>query len=545
MGFLGILEDKVLVHVPGTVILDENPANTHIPTGGLKLGTGKNSHIVLVPQPSNDPNDPLNWPIWKKAMVAIITGFGTIIFGAVMNPLLNAVSVVIANDYNVTVSKVTLLAGYQTLITAGTAPLVSAISKKYGRRSMFLFASLSGLVGNIVGSTTTDYKGLVAARVVQGLSVAAYEALFYVTIGDVYFVHERGFYVAIATFILAAVSNLTSVICGAISQSLGWRYIFHIFIPISALQLILQFIFVPETAYRRDPRFNIDELQIADSVQANKNDTVGTYIENVGSREIPQQKTIVHEMRLFTGIYTEENILKLVLGPFVVLLNPVITFATLAQSWFVGAFVSIAYCLSQIFSSAPYNLSTLGIGNLSIGPFLGGLFGLLLLGAINDPLIKLISRRDHGVYEPGYRLLLSILSLVTPVGLITFGYGVQHSLNIYLTAFLNGMVVFGTLAMITATSSYLLDAYRSMSNEIFIIGMSVRAFILYTFSYFINNWKTRSGAMAVFSTIGYISIGMVALMPFVFVFGKRYRSIWFRYNLMVKFGITEQTTSTG
>ncbi|KAJ5727517.1 MFS general substrate transporter [Penicillium malachiteum] len=483
MGFLGILEDKVLLHVPGTVTLDENPANTHIPTDGMKLGTGKNSHIVLVPQPSNDPNDPLNWPAWKKAIVTIITGFGTIIFGAVMNPLLNAVSVVIANDYNVTVSKVTLLAGYQTLITAGTAPLVSAISKKHGRRSISIFASLSGLVGNIVGSATKDYTGLVAARVVQGLSVAAYEALFYVTIGDIYFVHKRGFYVAIATFILAAVSNLTSVICGAISQSLGWRYIFRIFIPISALQLILQFIFVPETAYRRDSRFDIDELQVADSAQAKNKNTVGTHIENMASQEIPQQKTIVQEMRIFTGVYTEENILKLVLGPFVVLLNPVITFATLAQSWFVGAFVSIAYCLNQIFLSPPYNLSTLGIGNLSIGPFLGGLLGLLLLGAINDPLIKFISRRNHGVYEPEYRLLLSILSLAMPVGLIAFGYAVQHSLNLYLTAFSNGVAVFRTLAMITATSSYLLDAYRSMSNEIFIIGMSVRSFILYTFSY--------------------------------------------------------------
>ena len=24
--------------------------------------------IVLIPQPSDDPNDPLNWPLWKKAL---------------------------------------------------------------------------------------------------------------------------------------------------------------------------------------------------------------------------------------------------------------------------------------------------------------------------------------------------------------------------------------------------------------------------------------------------------------------------------------------
>jgi hypothetical protein len=30
------------------------------PTEQLKHGTGKYSHIILVPQPSDDPNDPLN-----------------------------------------------------------------------------------------------------------------------------------------------------------------------------------------------------------------------------------------------------------------------------------------------------------------------------------------------------------------------------------------------------------------------------------------------------------------------------------------------------
>ena len=33
---------------------------------GLKRGTGKYAHVVLMPQPSDDPRDPLNWPKWKK-----------------------------------------------------------------------------------------------------------------------------------------------------------------------------------------------------------------------------------------------------------------------------------------------------------------------------------------------------------------------------------------------------------------------------------------------------------------------------------------------
>lgn len=48
---------------------DNNAAN-------LKHGTGKDAHIVLSPQPSNDPNDPLNWPRWKKEMIIAVLAFG-------------------------------------------------------------------------------------------------------------------------------------------------------------------------------------------------------------------------------------------------------------------------------------------------------------------------------------------------------------------------------------------------------------------------------------------------------------------------------------
>ena len=69
---LGVLEDLKLNHVPGTVLLDQNAGRSEETTGGLKHGTGKNAHIVLAPQPSEDPNDPLTWPEWRKLFVFCI-----------------------------------------------------------------------------------------------------------------------------------------------------------------------------------------------------------------------------------------------------------------------------------------------------------------------------------------------------------------------------------------------------------------------------------------------------------------------------------------
>lgn len=76
---LGVLDDRKLEHVPGTSPLNElghvgleDPAGIessflkHDPTG----------RIVLVPQPSDSPNDPYNWPKWRKRMYTVAIGYG-------------------------------------------------------------------------------------------------------------------------------------------------------------------------------------------------------------------------------------------------------------------------------------------------------------------------------------------------------------------------------------------------------------------------------------------------------------------------------------
>lgn len=73
---LGILEDHHLENVPGTSLFNDDPnaialkAYEGIDVSKLKHGHGNRAHIVLVPQPSDDPNDPLNWPQWRKHMVS-------------------------------------------------------------------------------------------------------------------------------------------------------------------------------------------------------------------------------------------------------------------------------------------------------------------------------------------------------------------------------------------------------------------------------------------------------------------------------------------
>jgi hypothetical protein len=80
---LGVLEPKGGSSVPGTVLLDQAAAHSEGTTSHLKHGKGKNSNIVLAPQPSEDPNDPLNWSDLKRNMTLVVIFFGVIIHGCV------------------------------------------------------------------------------------------------------------------------------------------------------------------------------------------------------------------------------------------------------------------------------------------------------------------------------------------------------------------------------------------------------------------------------------------------------------------------------
>lgn len=73
---LGILEDNKVEHVPGTAPLrDLGLEGLHLDAdiiGNLK----HDGSIVLVPQPSDSPNDPYNWPRRKKELFTVAIAWG-------------------------------------------------------------------------------------------------------------------------------------------------------------------------------------------------------------------------------------------------------------------------------------------------------------------------------------------------------------------------------------------------------------------------------------------------------------------------------------
>ncbi|KAK4934283.1 hypothetical protein LTR10_024402 [Elasticomyces elasticus] len=405
---LGIKEDHKLPHVPGTVLLNDEAAHSEHQTGNLKHGTGKNSHIVLSPQPSDDPNDPLNWSLLKKESIVWILALGSMLCAAtnLEGPFLNASYFAISEQIHKDLTTTVLVSGYNILAIGCCGPFVCAFSRRYGKRPVFLVSTLFCIVGTAIGEVKPTYEYLLAARIVQGFSTSAFESLIIAVVGDLFCVHQRGLRIATINFVLNSASSLASIICGQVYNNLGLLWLFHLFQIFLVIQFVLMFLFCPETTYLRQTIYETDTLQLETFEQIDKankehrEQAIATKELNVPASvapsNIPKKKTFVQELKVYNGIFSKDNIFKWLFGMLLTLLNPaglyVIIVSGLLCAWYVGS----AIILAGIFAGPPWMYNASQIGYLGTGPFIGGMLGSIFLGICSDPVMKWMTIRNKG-----------------------------------------------------------------------------------------------------------------------------------------------------
>ncbi|KAJ5385549.1 MFS general substrate transporter [Penicillium concentricum] len=545
---LGVLEPSTTTHVAGTVLLNEAAAHSLPQTGNLKHGTGRDKNVVLAPQPSDDPNDPLNWSSFEKHTIIGVLCYGAITSTTVVGPLLAAGTVEVSVDLGVSVTDIALLTGYLLLAAGASGFFVSALARKFGKRPLYLLSSLLAVVGCIIGEVAKEYSTLVGARVIQGLAMAAYESLILTSIGDLFFVHERGTRVSAVMFILTAINNGVSIIAGVITARFGWSYNFHILLPFTTLQFILVFLFVPETSYNRSKIYETDiigsnvNLEELGDVEAAAGTPDEPTKESVGSEEIenvrtcttlPRRKSFRQRLAVWNGVFVEDSLIKMLLSCPAILLNVAALYNVVVSGVTITWSVGTSIISAVLWSAPPYSLSPAGIGYVSTGPLIGGTLGLIVYGLIADPLIKAVARRNKGVYEPEFRLPVIVIGLIpTVAGLVGFGYACQNSVSIYLISFAWGVLMFGLFISAAVNSAYVLDAMREHSTEIFIMNMVFKNFFFYGISDYGIDWLMTQGVSSMSNVMAGISAGLILTSVPMYIYGKRYRSFWQHHNLI-------------
>ena len=133
------------------------------------------------------------------------------------------------------------------LVSAISVPIVGKLSDLYGRRPFYLGGLAIFMLGSILAGSALSFWWLVAARAIQGLGMGIIMPLSQTIIGDIIPARQRGKYQGYMGVVFGVTSVAGPLIGGVITDSLGWRWLFYITIPIGlvALFVIARFLDLP------------------------------------------------------------------------------------------------------------------------------------------------------------------------------------------------------------------------------------------------------------------------------------------------------------
>ena len=133
------------------------------------------------------------------------------------------------------------------LVSAISVPIVGKLSDLYGRRPFYLGGLAIFMLGSILAGSALSFWWLVAARAIQGLGMGIIMPLSQTIIGDIIPPRQRGKYQGYMGVVFGLTSVAGPLVGGVITDSLGWRWLFYITIPIGlvALFVIARFLDLP------------------------------------------------------------------------------------------------------------------------------------------------------------------------------------------------------------------------------------------------------------------------------------------------------------
>lgn len=228
--------------VPGTVQLVDV---------GENADNGK-TDIVLVPKPSADPEDPLNWSRNRKMLAMAMVYLFNLAMG-IPTSLQYSLLADIVRDTGIDMATLVQGNGLMVLFFGwGPALFWQPLALTYGRRGVYLLATLLVIPITVWTAYSKTIGEWYAHRVLIGIIASPFEALPEITIFDLFFAHERGTYTSIYVFVLFSSTFIAPLVAGWFNDAYGWRWTMNFGAIFAAFCFVVLFFFLEETIYFRD-----------------------------------------------------------------------------------------------------------------------------------------------------------------------------------------------------------------------------------------------------------------------------------------------------
>ncbi|KAJ6029274.1 Major facilitator superfamily domain general substrate transporter [Penicillium canescens] len=452
------------------------------------------AHVVLIPQPSTHPRDPLNWSQHHKHIILAVLCLAS--FAGAIAPLSGQLNLA---DQERLYSKTKIEESYaNSAALAGMAAgpfFFAPIAHRLGRSSVIFWCVFCTTVCQIWGAVMThpeDYIPYVMSRLFAGFFGAVPTVLGPRIVTDLFFLHQRGraFTALHMSFLFGTIAGPT--FSGFVSAHSFFPVEFWWTVGLLGFTLLCCFFFLEETGF--------------DRVCPGKNpDIPSGRIANRIATFLPGNRVV--------GPTTWKETAKIGITPILIGLCPATiimgVFTLISFGFYVGVNALTPVWLQKPVSAGGYGFTLEQNAAFTFSHWLGILFVQFYGHYLNDRLPLYLARRfNNGVWKPEYRLhVLWIPSLVlNPIGLGIFGAALQYGLHYMVLALGVFVVTVGSLGSVPVTVNYVVECFKGFPAEVGIVVGAYRIVYGLTIGFYIDGWVEAVGVGWVYGMMAFFAV---------------------------------------
>ncbi|SPO25652.1 related to synaptic vesicle transporter SVOP and related transporters (major facilitator superfamily) [Ustilago trichophora] len=483
------------------------------------------NEVVLIPQPTRDPRDPLNMPEWRKWATLAVLGLFSIL-SVLLSSGMGAFTGLMFKEYHGD-PRVNDLLVYPTLFMGLGNVVGIPASIAIGRRPVLIFSSLLLAFTSLGCGLSQSFNSHFGVRAVMALAAGQSEALCPMVVQEINFLHVRGNRMAVFSGMQTIGFSVMMIATGHITTNLGWRWWYHIAAIISIVVAILCILIVPESRYERQ-----DAIIPSEDINASVPIFYTDKRKPVLDTDTFGESSYASTLRIFGGRAQWTEAVRCLGSAVQVLLYPNIFWLVLMNSLSLSAYIVMTTEYAGALGSAPYRFSYDAIGYVMAAQLITALIFVPLQGLGGDWLVKKLAKRNKGQTRPEHRLI----PLIMPVGLavaacIIFGQTLADPFSWHWTGIAIPMnaIYFTFTAVILGSYTYSIDAYPERAGAILLLYCSSRGIVSFGVSLSTVNFLEKAGPRGAFNVLA-ILFGVVSAFGIpLYFFGPAVRRFTARY----------------